>query len=263
LQSASADYHGMATTTEHLSSSEMALCDREQLILEHLPQVKWTAQRISKHIGGSVSMDDLISAGTVGLIAAIDRYDARYEVMLKTYAEHKIRGAILDSLRELDSAPRKQRKRRRQIESAMTTLTQDLQRAPEEKEIAVHLGLTVVEYRKWLAESRGMTLCSLEVAGTDSEGSDLLRFVGDSDENWPSKIVERTQLEELIAQRIGRMPKVEGTVLSLHYYEGLTLREISTVLNLRESRVSQLKTQGILRLRSVVQKQWGPSRSDP
>src|SRR5215831_13461902 len=129
--------------------------ERERLILEHLPQVRLIARRIHERLPESVNLEDLISTGTVGLIAAIDRFDPTHNVKLKTYAEYKIRGAILDSLRGLDWAPRQQRKRSKQIESAMGALEQRLQRMPTEEEIAAELGLSVAEYQDWLTESRG------------------------------------------------------------------------------------------------------------
>jgi RNA polymerase sigma factor for flagellar operon FliA len=233
---------------------------RERLILEHLPQVKLIARRIHERLPGSVSLDDLISAGVVGLIAAIDRYDASHDVKLKTYAEYKIRGAILDSLRGLDWAPRQQRKRAKLIEAAIATLEQQHQRMPTEEEIAAHLDLSVSEYQDWLSEARGLTLGSLENAGTEEDGCDLLRYLADSDEQWPSQIVERSELERLLAEAIERMPQLEKTVLSLYYYEEMTLREIAKIVDLHESRISQLKSQAILRLRSYMQKRWPQQR---
>jgi RNA polymerase sigma factor for flagellar operon FliA len=120
--------------------------ERERLILEHLPQVRLIARRIHERLPESVNADDLVSAGVVGLISAIDRFDASHNVKLKTYAEHKIRGAILDSLRGLDWAPRQQRKRSKQIESVIAVMEQRLHRAPREEEIATELGLSLEEY---------------------------------------------------------------------------------------------------------------------
>jgi RNA polymerase sigma factor FliA len=234
---------------------------REQLILEHLPQVKLIARRIHERLPVSVSLDDLISTGVVGLIAAIDRYDSSHDVKLKTYAEYKIRGAILDSLRGLDWAPRQQRKRSKQIEAAIATLEQEHHRTPAEEEIAAHLGLQVSEYQDWLTEIRGLTLGSLENAGTEEEGCDLLRYLADTDEQWPSQIVERAALERLLAGAIEKMPPLERTVLSLYYYEEMTLREIAKIVDLHESRISQLKSQAILRLRSYMQKRWPSQKS--
>lgn len=230
--------------------------ERERLILEHLPQVRLIARRIHERLPDSVSLDDLISTGTVGLIAAIDRFDPRHNVKLKTYAEYKIRGAILDSLRGLDWAPRQQRKRSKQVEAAIASAEQKLHRMPTEEEIAAELNVTMEEYHAWLVDIRGVNLGSLEHASPDNSGHDLLKFVSDSDENWPSLIVERRELQRLLAEAIEKMPPTERLVLSLYYHEELTLREIARVVKLHESRVSQLKSQAILRLRSLLHKRW-------
>lgn len=205
-------------------------------------------------------MDDLVSTGIVGLIGAIDRFDPSHGVKLKTYAEYKIRGAILDSLRGLDWAPRQQRRRTRQIEAAIMEVEQRLQRAPSEDEIASELGISVEDYREWLVDSRTLTLGSLDASPPDDDGRNLLRYVADSEESWPSALLERAELERILAQALERMPGVERTVLTLYYHEELTLREIASVLKVHESRVSQLKTQAILRLRTMMARRW-PTRS--
>src|SRR5258708_3704209 len=138
--------------------------ERERLIMEHLPQVRLIARRIHERLPESVSLDDLISTGVVGLISAIDHFDPSHNVKLKTYAEYKIRGAMLDSLRGLDWAPRQQRKRAKQIEAAIQSLEQRLHRAPTEEEIAAELGQTIAEYHEWLVDIRGLNLGSLENA---------------------------------------------------------------------------------------------------
>jgi RNA polymerase sigma factor for flagellar operon FliA len=231
--------------------------ERERLILEHLPQVRLIARRIHERLPESVNLEDLISTGTLGLIAAIDRFDSSHNVKLKTYAEYKIRGAILDSLRGLDWAPRQQRKRSKQIEAAISAAEQKLHRMPTEEEIAVELKVTIDEYHGWLVDIRGVNLGSLEHTSTpDEAGRDLLKFVSDSDENWPSLIVERLELQRLLADAIEKMPHTERIVLSLYYHEELTLREIAKVVKLHESRISQLKSQAILRLRAYMQKRW-------
>ncbi|MBV8845413.1 MAG: FliA/WhiG family RNA polymerase sigma factor [Bryobacterales bacterium] len=235
--------------------------ERDQLILEHLPQVRLIARRIHERLPESVSLDDLISAGTIGLISAIDRFDASLNVKLKTYAEYKIRGAILDSLRGLDWAPRQQRKRAKQIEAAIATAEQRLKRTPAEEEIAAQLGLSLGEYYEWLVEIRGLTLGSLEASSSeDDQNRDLLRYVSDDEEEWPSRVLERSELQKLLADAITRMPEIERTVLSLYYYEELTLREISKIVHLHESRISQLKSQAILRLRSYMERRWPTMR---
>jgi RNA polymerase sigma factor for flagellar operon FliA len=235
---------------------EDAVEERERLILEHLPQVKLIARRIHERLPESVSLEDLISTGTIGLIAAIDRFDPGHNVKLKTYAEYKIRGAILDSLRGLDWAPRQQRKRAKQIESAISVIEQRVHRTPSEEEIAKELGLALEDYHEWLVEIRGVNLGSLECASPDEEGHDLLRYISDDEDNWPSRLLEKSELQKLLAEAIDKMPSTEKIVLSLYYQEELTLREIAKVVNLHESRVSQLKSQGILRLRSYIEKRW-------
>jgi len=230
--------------------------DRERLILEHLPQVRLIARRIHERLPESVNLDDLISTGTIGLIAAIDRFDPTHNVKLKTYAEYKIRGAILDSLRGLDWAPRQQRKRSKQIEAAIASVEQRLHRAPTEDEIARELHLSLEDYHEWLVDIRGVNIGSLEAVSPDGDGRSLLKYIADDEENWPSHLLERSELQRLLAEAIEKMPQTERIVISLYYREELTLREIAKVVDLHESRVSQLKSQAILRLRSYLEKRW-------
>ena len=239
-----------------------ARAERERLILEHLPQVRLIARRIHERLPDSVSLEDLVSTGTVGLIGAIDNFDPSHNVKLKTYAEYKIRGAILDSLRGLDWAPRQQRRKCKQIEAAIAAIEQRVHRLPTEEEIAAELGLKMEEYHAGLVDVRGVNLGSLEGNTPEEDGRDLLKYVSDSDEHWPSKIMERAELERLIAGAIEKMPQVEKTILGLYYHEELTLRDISKVVRLHESRVSQLKSQAILRLRTVIAKRWPMTRGD-
>jgi RNA polymerase sigma factor for flagellar operon FliA len=233
-----------------------AVEDREQLILEHLPQVRLIARRIHERLPESVSLEDLISTGIVGLISAIDRFDPAHNVKLKTYAEYKIRGAILDSLRGLDWAPRQQRKRAKQIEAAISAAEQRLKRMPTEEEIAFELGIPMEEYHEWLVDVRAVNIGSLDNGSSEDDGRDLLKFISDKEENWPSRVVERSELERLLAEALGRMPEIERTVLSLYYQEEMTLREIAKIVDLHESRISQLKSQAILRLRGYIEKRW-------
>jgi len=230
--------------------------ERERLILEHLPQVRLIARRIHYRLPESVSLEDLVSTGTLGLIAAIDRFDPTHNVKLKTYAEYKIRGAILDSLRGLDWAPRQQRKRAKQIESAISAVEQRLHRMPAEEEIAAQLHLTIEEYHAWLVDVRGVNMGSLETNSPEEDGRDLLKYISDNEESWPSRLLERSELQKLLAEAIEKMTYTEKVVLSLYYHEELTLREISKVVSLHESRISQLKSQAILRLRSYIEKRW-------
>jgi RNA polymerase sigma factor for flagellar operon FliA len=227
---------------------------REELILEHLPQVRLIARKIHDRLPDSVSLDDLVSTGIVGLIAAIDRFDEKHDVKLKTYAEYKIRGAILDSLRTLDWAPRLQRRRLKMIESAVDALERQFQRTPSGEEIATELKISMHEYQDWLSESRAVNLGSLDYSKTDEDNYDVLRFLADSDERWPSALFLRAELEGVLSEAIDKMPQIERMILTLYYYEEMTLREIAKILQLHESRISQLKSQAILRLRCYMQR---------
>ena len=241
-----------ASTAETKTAAE-----REALILEHLPQVRLIARRIHESLPDRVSIDDLISSGTVGLILAIDNFDPKLNVKLKTYAEYRIRGAILDTLRDLDWAPRQKRRMNRQIESAIAAAEQRLGRAPVEEEIAAELGISLDEYHRWLVDTEGLQVADLEVArdGEDS-GFSLLKYVTDPEERSPARLLERSELERIVAEAIDRLPKPERTVLSLYYHEELNLREIAEVMELHFSRISQLKTQAILRLRTSLSTRW-------
>jgi len=241
-------------------SGEAAAAERERLILEHLPQVRLIARRIHERLPDNVSLEDLVSAGIVGLIAAVDQYDAAHNVKLKTYAEHKIRGAILDSLRGLDWAPRQRRKKAKQIEFAISRAEQRLHRSPGEDEIAAEMGLELDEYHRWLVEVQGLNVGSLEYTSDNGEGPGLLEYISDDQDQLPSRLLERSQLESLLSDAIGRMPPMERTVLGLYYLEELTLREIAQVVDLHESRISHLKSQAILRLRADIEKVW-PSQA--
>ena len=239
-----------------IEQRDPASIERDRLILEHLPQVRLIARRIHERLPESVNLDDLVSTGTLGLIAAIDRFDPRHNVKLKTYAEYKIRGAILDSLRGLDWAPRQQRRRSKQIEAAIAVAEQRLHRSPTEDEIAQELKLSLEEYHVWLVDIRGVNLGRLETSAPEDDSRNLLKYISDDEANWPSRLLERSELQRVLAEAIENMPRTERIVISLYYHEELTLRDIAKVVNLHESRISQLKSQAILRLRSYLEKRW-------
>src|SRR5262249_43236495 len=161
-----------------------------------------------------------------------------HNVKLKTYAEYKIRGYILDSLRGLDWAPRQKRRQAKQIEKAIAAAEQRLQRAPSEEEVATELGISIEEYHEWLVEIRGLNIWSLEAPSAD-QSKDILQFVPDDGESLPSTLFERSELQRILAETIQSIPPMEQTVLSLYYHEEMTLREIAQIVKLHESRVSQ------------------------
>ncbi|HSU32720.1 MAG TPA: FliA/WhiG family RNA polymerase sigma factor [Bryobacteraceae bacterium] len=232
---------------------EYPATERDRLILKHLNQVKLIARRIRERLPHSVNLDDLVSAGMLGLISAIDQYDSTYCVKLKTYAEYKIKGAILDCLREMDWAPRQHRKRAREIDGAVAALEQALQRTPSEEEVAQRLGLSVEEYQNCLSEVRGITLGSLEDSrAARLDDKNTVRDLADAVTKLPSQIAERAEMQAILYDALQRMPELERTVLSFYYYEEMTLREISSLTGLHLSRISQLKSRAISRLRSYM-----------
>jgi RNA polymerase sigma factor for flagellar operon FliA len=243
-----------AATPEALSAKE-----REELTLEHLPQVTWIASRIHEKLPSSVQLDDLISAGIVGLLAAIDKYDPTHNASLKTYAEYKIRGAILDSIRGLDGIPSHRRKHVKQVQQAIKAAEQRVQRTPTEDEIAAELQISIAEYQQWMVDLRAVSLGSLDVI-EDSEDVGLVKFIADDSESSPEHLLQRSELEKVVAGGIDKMPPNERTVLSLYYKEELNLREIASIMGLHITRISQLRAQGVLRLRSYIEHKWPSER---
>src|SRR5438046_657707 len=181
----SSSHTSSSHTSAYVVSEGISAAERDRLILENLPQVRLIARRIHDKLPESVSLDDLISTGVVGLITAIDNFDPSQNVKLKTYAEYKIRGAILDSLRELDWAPRQKRKKAKQIEAAISVAEQRLHRAPTEDEIARELSLTLDQYHEWLVEVRGVNIGSLEDGGGGDDAGDPMQVVSAREEDWP------------------------------------------------------------------------------
>ena len=244
-----------ALTNPGYQTDDSGMEERERLILNHLPQVHLIAKHIHDRLPDYISLEDLVSIGVLGLIAAVDNFDPAQQTQLRTYAEYRIRGAILDNLRGLDWAPRHMRKRARQVQAAMQAVEQRFHRQPAEEEIAAELNVSLQEYQDWLTEMQGVELEALDYV--DSEGHGLMRFISDSEDKLPSKLLEQSELQKILAEAIAKMPKMERTVLSLYYQDELNLREIAQVVNLHLSRIWQLKAQAILRLRAYIEKRWG------
>jgi RNA polymerase sigma factor FliA len=204
-----------------------------------------------------VEEGDLISYGLVGLINAIERFELEREIKFETYAVTRIKGAIIDELRSLDWVPRSVRARARDIERANSKLEHRLQRAPTDEEISAELQVTVEEFQNSLLEISNSTIVALDEpwAVSDSSGDEvsLLDTIQDPNAPDPTQVVDASELKDRIADAIARLPEREKLVIALYYYENLTLREIGEVLGVTESRVSQLHTKAVLRLRSRMQ----------
>jgi RNA polymerase sigma factor FliA len=226
--------------------------ERDRLILENLPHVRWVAMRIHEKIGGAVGLEDLVSCGVIGLINAVDSYDPKFNVKLKTYAEHRIRG--------LDGIPVHKRKRLKDVEAAIASAEQRLQRVPSEEEIAAEMNIPLAEYQELLAELRGVSLGSLDEIADGFSESKLLRYIAHDEENLPTRILERAELEKLLAEAVNKMPRLERTILTLYFKEEQNLHEIAEILGIHTTRVCQLKSQAVLRLRAYVVKKWPSTR---
>jgi RNA polymerase sigma factor FliA len=247
------------STLRALSYSEQpenVAVSREQLILDHLPQVNWIATRIHEKLPGNTNLEDLISIGIIGLINAIDNFDPSLNVKLKTYAEYKIRGAILDSVRGMDGIAPHKRKRLKLVQTAMSTLEQRLQRAPSEEEIATELGIPHREYQEWLVELRGISIGSLDAPISEDDSRSLISYVADSEDNSPALILERSELQKLIQEGLEKLPGPERIVLDLYYRQGQNIREIAPILDVHITRISQIKAQAIIRLRNYIERRW-------
>jgi RNA polymerase sigma factor for flagellar operon FliA len=250
-------------TLSALSYSEQPeniAASREQLILDHLPQVNWIAARIHEKLPGNTNLEDLISIGIIGLINAIDNFDASFNVKLKTYAEYKIRGAILDSVRGMDGIAPHKRKRLKLVQAAMGSLEQRLQRAPSEEEIATELGVSHREYQEWLVELRGISIGSLDAPVREDDSRSLIGYVADDEDNSPALILERSELQKLIQEGLEKLPGPERIVLDLYYRQGQNIREIAPILDVHITRISQIKAQAIIRLRNYIERRWPTPR---
>ena len=222
--------------------------------MAYSPLVKYVAGRMSSGLPAHVEEADLISYGLIGLISAIERFEPEREIKFETYAIPRVRGAIIDELRALDWVPRSVRARAREIERANVKLERRLQRPPTDEEMAKELELEVEEFQEALIQISNSTIAALDELWTVSDSSgdqvSLLDTLQDPDAPDPAKAADATDLKDRVADAIARLPEREKLVIALYYYENLTLREIGEVLGVTESRISQLHTKAVLRLRS-------------
>ncbi|MEA2223243.1 MAG: polymerase sigma factor FliA [Solirubrobacteraceae bacterium] len=226
---------------------------RERLVVAYSPLVKYVSGRMASGLPAHVEEADLISYGLGGLISAIERFELEREIKFETYAITRIKGAIIDELRSLDWVPRSVRARARAIERANTKLEHKLQRAPTDEEMAAELEMSVSDFQDALLQISNSTVAALDELWTVSDASgdqvSLLDTLQDPGAPDPAHVIDATELKDRIADAIARLPEREKLVVALYYYENLTLREIGEVLGVTESRVSQLHTKAVLRLR--------------
>jgi len=228
--------------------------ERERLLLEHLPQVKYLARRIHDRLPAQVPLEDLIHAGVIGLIDAVDKFDPSKHVQLKSYAKFRIRGAIVDSLREMDWSPRRLRREARRIEEAHRDLKLRLGRVAGEHELAAELGMSLNEFQHLLGELHGLDLGSLQAEATDSKSDEdvVAHRPGGLDKD-PFAQTLQGEMRSLVASALDDLDEKEKQVVTLYYLEELTMKEVGAVLGVGESRVSQIHAVALIRLRARLQ----------
>jgi RNA polymerase sigma factor FliA len=225
--------------------------DRERILMEQLPQVRYIARRIHDRLPRHVAFEDLVHAGVVGLIDALNKFDLTKHVQFSSYAKFRIRGAILDNLRELDWSPRELRRKGRLVESTYAQLSGKHGRAPDENEIAQEMGIQLKELQSLLAELDGLELGSLRVESPrDGKEEDLTDYIPSKPEETPFFQCLRSETKHLIEKAISELPDKEQRVLALYYYDELTMKEVGVALGIGESRVSQIHSLAMVRLRA-------------
>jgi RNA polymerase sigma factor for flagellar operon FliA len=226
--------------------------EQEKLLLEHLPIVRFLARRIHERLPQHVELDDLVSAGVVGLMDAFSKFDPNKKVQFRSYAQFRIRGAILDSLRTLDWSPRDLRRKGRAVEEAIRTLTQRLGRAPHEPEVAAELGIALEEYQTLLGDLKGLEIGTLHVERSEDSGEEELAYIPGRPDEDPLFRCLRGEMEERLTDAIANLPDRERLVMTLYYYEEMTMREIGLALGVVESRVSQIHASAVVHLRATL-----------
>jgi len=242
------------------SVSHLEAGEQERLLLEQLPQVRYIARRIHDRLPSHIPFDDLVQAGILGLMEALHKFDPRKNVELKTYAKHRIQGAILDSLRDLDWSPRPLRKKARQLEQAHQRLRAQFGRPATEPELAIELGMELTELQHLLGDLRGLDLGSLQDEFTESgQERESLAAPTQGLEQEPYEQCLQGELREILSCAVGELQPRERQVLSLYYFEELTMKEVGAVLGIGEARVSQIHSAALVRLRARMRGMLEPS----
>jgi len=226
--------------------------EQERVLLEHLPIVRFLARRIHERLPQHVDIEDLVSAGVVGLMDAFSKFDPAKKVQFRSYAQFRIRGAILDSLRTLDWSPRELRRKGRAVEEAIRVLTARFGHAPNEAEVAQEMALELEEYQQLLGDLKGLEIGTLHLERNEDSGEEELAYVPGRPEEDPLFRCLRGELEDRLAEAIQNLPDRERLVMSLYYYEEMTMREIGLALGVVESRVSQVHASAVVHLRGAL-----------
>jgi RNA polymerase sigma factor for flagellar operon FliA len=226
--------------------------EQERVLLEHLPIVRFLARRIHERLPQHVDIEDLVSAGVVGLMDAFSKFDPTKKVQFRSYAQFRIRGAILDSLRTLDWSPRELRRKGRAVEEAVRVLTQRMGRAANEAEVAAEMKISLDEYQQLLGDLKGLEIGTLHMERNEDSGEEELAYVPGRPEEDPLFRCLRGELEGRLADSIAELPDRERLVMTLYYYEEMTMREIGLAMGVVESRVSQVHASAVVHLRAAL-----------
>jgi RNA polymerase sigma factor for flagellar operon FliA len=244
----------MAKTTEAAYPEAQGPEERERILLEQLPQVRFIARRIHERLPKHVPFEDLVHAGVLGLIDALNKFDRGKHVQFPSYAKFRIRGAILDSLRELDWSPRELRRKARQMEEVYCQISSELGRAPTEPELAGALGMELHRLQILLRELDSLEVGSLQIESPrDGKEENLCEYLPNAPEESPFFLCLQSEMKGLLTQVISELPEKERQVLARYYYEELTMREVGSAMGIGESRVSQIHTIAVIRLRARLQ----------
>ena len=225
---------------------------REEMLLEHMSAVRYIARRIRERLPQHVELDDLISAGVLGLMDAFNKFDTRKNVQFKSYAQFRIRGAILDSLRDLDWSPRELRRKGRAIEQAISTLTGQMGHAPSEPEIAAEMNISLEAFQQLLGDLKGLEIGTLHAERNEDAGDEEINYIAAPEADDPFLQCMKSEMRGRLTAAIEDLPERERLVLSLYYFEELTMKEIGLAIGVVESRVSQIHSAAVLRLRTAL-----------
>src|SRR5208282_4723925 len=231
---------------------------KDKLIMEYAPLIKFIAQKIAIRLPSNIEFDDLVSSGVIGLMDAIDKYDPSRDNKFKTYAEFRIRGAILDELRAQDWVPRSVRDKAKLLDRTYSSLEQSMGRTPTDEEVAAELKLSMDEFYDLVNQVRPVSLLSIDDSHTFSnvDKKSILNLLETCKINNPYNQLNLKTIKDIVTTAIEELPEKQRLVLSLYYYEDLNLKEIGRVLDVTESRVSQLHAQAVTRLKAKLRNQW-------
>jgi len=248
------DQHHEAAAESYpaLNDGRQISVEQERMMIDHLPTVRFLARRIHERLPQHVEIEDLVSAGVLGLMDALQKFDPAKKVQFRSYAQFRIRGAILDSLRTLDWSPRDLRRKGRAVEEAIRTLTTRIGRSPSESEVATEMEMGLGEYQQLLGELKGLEIGTLHAERSEDSGEEELAYIPNRPEDDPLFRCLKGEMQARLTDAIDQLPERERLVMTLYYYEEMTMKEIGLTLGVVESRVSQIHASAVLHLRSML-----------